>query len=109
MSLSSHSLAVERRRWKERGKKIVPREWRLCRFCQCSVEYPAHAMFVCDEPELMEVREASLAELYTKIPEFKGAFTDAMSLFRAVLGKREVTPALAKLAFNVLKIYDALP
>ncbi|KAJ6596453.1 hypothetical protein B0H10DRAFT_1638934, partial [Mycena sp. CBHHK59/15] len=30
MVLSSHSLDVERRRWKERGKKIVPRQWRLC-------------------------------------------------------------------------------
>jgi hypothetical protein len=29
LNLSSHSLAVERRRWKERGKDIVPRQWRL--------------------------------------------------------------------------------
>ncbi|KAJ7753258.1 hypothetical protein B0H16DRAFT_1216142, partial [Mycena metata] len=33
MVLSSHSLAVECRRWKERGKLIIPREWCLCRFC----------------------------------------------------------------------------
>jgi hypothetical protein len=26
MILSGHSLAIERQRWKERGKKIVPRE-----------------------------------------------------------------------------------
>jgi hypothetical protein len=50
-----------------------------------------------------------LAELYTKIPEFKGTFTDGMSMFRAVLAKREVTPILAKLAFNVLRIYEATP
>ncbi|KAJ7218848.1 hypothetical protein C8J57DRAFT_957852, partial [Mycena rebaudengoi] len=47
MVLSSHSLAIERRRWKERGKKPVPKEWRLCRFCQVHIEEPAHAMFVC--------------------------------------------------------------
>ncbi|KAJ7016264.1 hypothetical protein C8F04DRAFT_1202778 [Mycena alexandri] len=29
MVLSSHSLAIERRRWTERGKKIVPQRWRL--------------------------------------------------------------------------------
>ncbi|KAJ7760064.1 hypothetical protein DFH07DRAFT_691165, partial [Mycena maculata] len=58
MILSSHSLAVERRRWTERGKSIVPREWRLCRFCEESVEDPAHAMFLCDHPELMQVRES---------------------------------------------------
>lgn len=40
MILSSHSLAVERRRWKERGKNIVPREWRRCRFCQDAIEDP---------------------------------------------------------------------
>ncbi|KAJ7101519.1 hypothetical protein B0H15DRAFT_919803 [Mycena belliarum] len=45
MILSGHSLAIERRRWKERGKRIVPREWRLCRFCYIYVEDPAHAMF----------------------------------------------------------------
>ncbi|KAJ7434178.1 hypothetical protein B0H11DRAFT_1652654, partial [Mycena galericulata] len=57
MVLSSHSLAVERRRWKERGKKIVPRQWRLCRFCYLYVEDPAHAMFQCDHGELKEIRE----------------------------------------------------
>ncbi|KAJ7497881.1 hypothetical protein B0H11DRAFT_1715777, partial [Mycena galericulata] len=53
--LSSHSLAVERRRWKERGKKIVPRQWRLCRFCYLYVEDPAHAMFQCDHGELKDI------------------------------------------------------
>ncbi|KAJ7040052.1 hypothetical protein C8F04DRAFT_898144, partial [Mycena alexandri] len=47
MVLSSHSLAIERRRWKERGKAVVPQRWRLCRFCFAYVEDPAHAMFVC--------------------------------------------------------------
>ncbi|KAJ6528755.1 hypothetical protein DFH09DRAFT_1327576 [Mycena vulgaris] len=91
------------------GQEHVPREWRICIFCQGSVEDPAHAMFICDNPELMQVREAFLLDLYDKVPEFKGEFTDAMSLFKAVLAKREVTPGLAKLAFNVLKIYDASP
>ncbi|KAF8177365.1 hypothetical protein K438DRAFT_1490480, partial [Mycena galopus ATCC 62051] len=107
--LSSHSLAVERRRWKERGKNIVPREWRKCRFCQEAIEDPAHAMFVCDQPELMQVREVFLAELYAKIPEFQGAFTDVKIFFKAVLAKREVAPGLGRLAFNVRKIYDATP
>ncbi|KAJ7833535.1 hypothetical protein B0H14DRAFT_2223978, partial [Mycena olivaceomarginata] len=64
MVLSSPSLAVECRRWKERGKEIVPREWRKCRFCGVAVEDPAHAMFICDNPDLMEVRETFLRELY---------------------------------------------
>jgi hypothetical protein len=32
-----------------------------------------------------------------------------MVFFKAVLSKREATPFLGKLAFNVLKIYDATP
>jgi hypothetical protein len=104
-----YSLAVECRRWKERGKSIVPREWRKCRFCEDSIEDPVHAMFICDNVELNRVCEVFLAELYTKVPEFQGAFTNGMSMFRAVLAKREVTPILAKLAFNVLRIYDVTP
>ncbi|KAJ7648472.1 hypothetical protein B0H17DRAFT_1215616 [Mycena rosella] len=107
--LSSHSLAVERRQWTERGKSIVPREWRLCRFCQESVEDPAHAMFMCNHPELMQVCEQFLKALYEEVPEFRGHFTNVMTFFQAVLARREVTPVLAKLAFNVLKIYDAAP
>ncbi|KAJ7911796.1 hypothetical protein B0H13DRAFT_2008690 [Mycena leptocephala] len=109
MVLSSHSLAVEHRRWQERGKPVVPREWRKCRFCQDSVEDPAHALFICAHPKLAQVRERFLTDLYAKIPEFQGAFADAMDFFRAVLSKREVTPILAKLAFNILRIYDATP
>ncbi|KAJ7663668.1 hypothetical protein B0H17DRAFT_939803 [Mycena rosella] len=109
MVLSSHSLAVERRRWKERGKNIVPREWRKCRFCQDAIEDPAHAMFFCDHPDLMQVREVFLLELYEKIPDFRGTFSNTLDLFKAVLAKREITPALGKLAFNVLKVYDATP
>jgi hypothetical protein len=109
MVLSGHSLAVERRRWKERGKLVVPREWRKCRFCQESVEDPAQAMFICDHPKLTQVREVFLKDLCQKIPELKDAFTDLMTFFKAVLSKREATPFLGKLAFNVLKIYDATP
>jgi hypothetical protein len=108
MVLSSHSLAVERRRWQERGKPVVPREWRKCRFCQDSVEDPMHALFVCNNYELAQVRERFLTDLYAKIPEFQGAPTNTMDFF-PVLSKREVTPILAKLAFNVLRIYNATP
>ncbi|KAJ7277018.1 hypothetical protein C8J57DRAFT_1714174 [Mycena rebaudengoi] len=85
------------RRWKERGQPVVPREWRRCRFCQNSIEDAAHALFICNNPELMQVREVFLVDIYAKIPEFQSAFTESMALFRAVLAKREVTPILAKL------------
>ncbi|KAJ7029200.1 hypothetical protein C8F04DRAFT_1265265 [Mycena alexandri] len=109
MVLSSHSLAVERRRWKERGKNIVPREWRLCRFCKQEVEDPAHAMFMCDHWPLVQLREVFLTKLYTEVPDIRGKFTDPVGFFAGVLAQREITPVLAKLAFDVLKIYDATP
>ncbi|KAJ7502339.1 hypothetical protein B0H11DRAFT_1690324, partial [Mycena galericulata] len=109
MVLSSHGLAVERRRWKERGKNIVPYEWRLCRFCMQEVEDPAHAMFMCDHPPLLQLRETFLTKLYTEVPGIKGQFKDPISFFAGVLARREITPVLAKLAFDVQKIYDATP
>ncbi|KAJ6525138.1 hypothetical protein B0H19DRAFT_1084987 [Mycena capillaripes] len=72
MVLSSHSIAVERRRWKERGKNIVPLEWRLCRFCEEEVEDPAHAMFMYDHPPLIQLREVFLTKLYTEVPTIRG-------------------------------------
>ncbi|KAJ6460289.1 hypothetical protein C8R45DRAFT_842692 [Mycena sanguinolenta] len=109
MVLSSHSLAVERRRWKERGKSIVPQEWRLCRFCTTEVEDPSHAMFTCDHPPLVALREAFLQKLYAEVPDIKGKFMSPVEFFAGVLAHREITPVLAKLAFDVLKVYDATP
>ncbi|KAJ7824392.1 hypothetical protein B0H14DRAFT_2369638 [Mycena olivaceomarginata] len=100
MVLSSHSLAVERRRWKERGKNIVPRQWRLCRFCYIYVEDPAHAMFKCPQSELTEIRQAFLEKLNYELPGVVEQ-PDALQLFRGLLSKREITPLLAKLAYDV--------
>ncbi|KAJ7793815.1 hypothetical protein B0H14DRAFT_2253163, partial [Mycena olivaceomarginata] len=71
MILSAHLLAVERRRWKERGKSIVPREWRLCRFCYVHVEDLAHTLFKCAHSELLPIREAFFAKLDTDLPELR--------------------------------------
>ncbi|KAJ7807955.1 hypothetical protein B0H14DRAFT_2609241 [Mycena olivaceomarginata] len=38
--------------------------------------------------------------------EHQGQFTDPVAFFAEVLARREITPALAKLAFDALKIYD---
>lgn len=101
---SSHSLATERRRWKERGKNKVPREWQLCRFCEKAVENPQHAAGT-----RMQLRGEFLKTLYNEVPSIRGQLTDPASSFRSVLARRETTPLLAKLAFNVLKICDATP
>lgn len=70
--LSSHPLASERMRWAERYRGPVPRQWRLCRFCEDYVEDPIHAMFVCSHPGLMALCEVFLERLFKDIPELKG-------------------------------------
>lgn len=109
MVLSSHSLAVERRRWKERGKRVVPQQWRLCSFCYLSVEDPAHAMFKYEHQELAAIRQTFLTKVEAEIPGTVAQFPDAIQLFKGLLPKREITPILAKLAYDVLKIFDAEP
>ncbi|KAJ7125760.1 hypothetical protein C8R43DRAFT_898115 [Mycena crocata] len=96
MVLSSHCLTVERRRWKERGRKIVPCQWRLCRFCYVYVEDPAHAMFKCDHGELIELRQNFLDKVKIEIPGVVEQFPDALQLFRGLLPYRKITPLLAK-------------
>ncbi|KAJ7265164.1 hypothetical protein C8J57DRAFT_1069585 [Mycena rebaudengoi] len=81
MVLSSHSLAIERRRWRERGKKVVPEQWRLCRFCYCYIEDPAHAMFVCQHPELLPIRKTFCENVETLIPDVVSQFPDAFHIF----------------------------
>ncbi|KAJ6477791.1 hypothetical protein C8R45DRAFT_796738, partial [Mycena sanguinolenta] len=81
MVLSSHSLAVECRRWKERGKNIVPHQWRLCRFCYIYVEDPAHAMFQCKHGELTELRQTFSTKLDAELPGLAGQFTEPLQFF----------------------------
>ncbi|KAJ6548980.1 hypothetical protein B0H19DRAFT_952897 [Mycena capillaripes] len=109
MVLSSHSLAIERRRWTERGKKIVPQQWRLCRFCFAYIEDPAHAMFVCQNPELLPIRKTFLDNVSVLLPGVVDQYTNALQIFKGLLARREVTPLLGKLAYDVLKIFEASP
>ncbi|KAJ7138221.1 hypothetical protein C8R44DRAFT_728384 [Mycena epipterygia] len=109
MILSCHSLAVEQRRWWERGRPIVPRAWRLCHFCKTCVEDAPHAMFICNYPDLMTIREVFLRKLYADLPGLKGAPTTPLGFFRDLLPRREITPLLRKLAYDVSKIFDETP
>jgi hypothetical protein len=110
MILSSHSLAVERRRWKERRKPVVPKQWRLCRFCFVHIEDPAHAMFVCEQPQLIELRQVFTDKVNQELPGLIAQFSEsALQLFKGLLARREITPLLGKLAFDVQKIFDETP
>ncbi|KAJ7051037.1 hypothetical protein C8F01DRAFT_1091824 [Mycena amicta] len=111
--LSSHSLAVERRCWKERRRPMVPREWCLCRFCKIEVEDPAHALFICSHAPLRELQEIFLKKLYKDAPEIQAEIGRSCStpvdFFRLVLANRDVMPLLAKHAYDTTKISDTTP
>jgi hypothetical protein len=108
MILSSHSLAVERRRWKERRTPVVPKEWRLCRFCYVHIVGPAHALFICNNPDLVELRRIFTQKVDQELPGLTAQFSQsALQLFKGLLARREITPLLGKLAFDVQKIFDA--
>jgi hypothetical protein len=73
------------------------------------VEDPAHAMFRCEHAELVPIRQVFLDKLNIELPGFPHQFPDPLQLFRGLLPKREITPLLAKLAYDVLKIFDSVP
>jgi hypothetical protein len=66
-------------------------------------------MFVCDHPELMQLREVFLTKLYHDLLDIRGKCSTPWAFFRELLPRREITSLLAKLAYNVLKIYDRIP
>ncbi|KAJ7238918.1 hypothetical protein C8J57DRAFT_1086647 [Mycena rebaudengoi] len=109
MILSSHSLAVERRRRKECRKPVVPKQWRLCRFCYVHIEDPAHAMFVCKQPQLIELQKVFMEKVDQELPGLIAQFSESMlQLFKGLV-RREITPLLGKLAFDVQNIFDETP
>ncbi|KAJ7726214.1 hypothetical protein B0H16DRAFT_1332340, partial [Mycena metata] len=81
----------------------VPREWRLCRFCGTDVVDPPHAMFLCDDPELVKIWEVFLAKIYAEVPEICGRAKSPWAFFADGLQQREITPLLGKLPHNELK------
>ncbi|KAJ7849518.1 hypothetical protein B0H14DRAFT_2356149, partial [Mycena olivaceomarginata] len=89
----------------------VPREWRVCRFCYIYVEDPAHAMFAYAHAQPVPIRQVFLTKLYTKLPELDNTLDSANSLkfFPNILPRREITALLAKLAYDMLKIFEAKP
>jgi hypothetical protein len=43
------------------------------------------------------------------LPGITAKFPDALQLFGGLLPRREITPLLGKLAYDVLKIFDSAP
>jgi hypothetical protein len=109
LMFSSHGLAVERLRWRERYRAPVPRQWRLCRFCRAAVEDEVHALVVCvGHPQLLVLRDTLRSEVGDIVPLFPWN-ADHDNQLRSLLHDRRLAVPLAKFIYNVLNIFSSVP
>jgi hypothetical protein len=66
-------------------------------------------MFQCHHTPLVEIRQAFLTKAEVELPCVAGQFPDVLGLFRGLLPKREITSILAKMAYDVFKVFDSTP
>ncbi|KAJ7576581.1 hypothetical protein C8J56DRAFT_755974, partial [Mycena floridula] len=97
--LSGHALAIERMRWNERGKAMVPREWRLCRFCYVGQEDVIHASLLCPETRLF------YQDLNHMLPGFRGRFLDPGLFLRVLVAERETVNMVENFCYEMLLIF----
>ncbi|KAF9042824.1 hypothetical protein BDZ89DRAFT_902485, partial [Hymenopellis radicata] len=70
MLLSHHHLAIEEMRYTRRGQEPVPRQRRLCRFCESAIETPEHALLSCNaNAVVVEERGVIMRTLCAEIPD----------------------------------------
>jgi hypothetical protein len=59
--------------------------------------------------DLVPIRSVFLESIEKIIPGIANQLPDALQTFKGFLARREITPLLGKLAFDVLKTFDASP
>ncbi|KAJ7755444.1 hypothetical protein B0H16DRAFT_1315668 [Mycena metata] len=108
--LSDHCLSVEALRHTDRYRKyIIPRAWRLCRFCQMEVEDETHAALVCTgHPDLSPLRADFLRDVFELRPSLQSSVLtqSAEDFLACLLLDQAVTSRMACYVYNVLQIYE---
>ena len=102
------SFTMVRLRHADRYRPLVPRQWRLCRFCNDEVEDPPHAMFGCSgSPELIDLQSAFLESVFLLSPSLHLAALSVTpeSFFIIALSHRHICNVLAKLAYDTLQVF----
>ena len=108
---SCHGLAVNCLQWDSLRRRSIPREWRLCRFCHSEVEDECHAMLYCvASPALTEERGVFFSDAQQLLPGVRAAVLTLPppDLLCFLLGEKRVAGVLAKCAFRVLRVFDAV-
>ncbi|RDB24922.1 RNA-directed DNA polymerase from mobile element jockey [Hypsizygus marmoreus] len=107
--LSDHLLAVEQLRRSGRGRPLVERHHRLCRFCTAAVEDEGHALFGCrSHPQLLQLRAQFLQNLFALEPPLRIAFQCVhTTLFvESIVQDNRLCPMFAAYVYDVFTIYD---
>ena len=108
---STHGLAVERLRWRERYRDPVPREWCLCRFCRANVEDEVHALLECEgdiSHPLGPLRDALRMEVDVLVPDFAW-HSDSLTLLLRLLHDSQLPVPVAKYVYDVLAVFYSVP
>lgn len=112
--LSDHNLAIEVLRYSTRSAPPIPRERRLCRFCQDAVEDEIHAAFICNgDAGLVLARERFWYEVWRKgwFELFDNTITSSgyIALIQLILLDRKMATCFAKLVRDALATFDTTP
>ncbi|KAK7055895.1 hypothetical protein R3P38DRAFT_2498468, partial [Favolaschia claudopus] len=110
--LSTHQLALEVLRYANHANQPVQRSQRTCRFCRTEVESPEHALLICvSSVELTRTRDTFFEVLFQRSPQLQTLQRrlSPTDFFKAILYSRPNIGLLAKLAFDVLEIFYAVP
>ncbi|KDR75593.1 hypothetical protein GALMADRAFT_489789 [Galerina marginata CBS 339.88] len=108
---SGHSLAVEVLRYRSRYRLVVPRQYRLCRFCHGQIEDEVHALFHCPGSlPLQDARKDFFMALRSISPKWLVCFmeSDPVDFIHIILREEPLTIPFAKLAFRVLEHYGTV-
>ena len=109
---STHLLAVEILRYVNYAYQPVPRSDRLCRFCKSEVETPKYVLISCKSSDLVVgLRTVFLGKLFSDLPYLQQRMAELSytEFLKANFHPRSTIALVAKFAFDVLKIFCAVP
>lgn len=116
LMVSSHPLAVEQLRHASgvrngREKLKVPREERLCRFCNSVVESPEHALLRCEgSARLKELRDRFYTSVHERRPDLLRPATDldADPALKALIATPDLSAHLATFVRRVFEVFSTV-
>ncbi|KIY61145.1 GHMP Kinase, C-terminal domain-containing protein [Cylindrobasidium torrendii FP15055 ss-10] len=112
--LGEHRMAVQMLRRPTSDGRLIPREWRRCRWCIENVEDETHVLLQCNgDPSVVEGRTEFWQEATKRRSKWhsvlKRATHDSEDALLGILLTDDLAGAFGKLAYVVLKALDTVP